>query len=247
MGWIKNKQLPPVGWGEVTPPAIFNRLYQPLGKIVVTFADLEEQVTAALTTMLKTSWREGAAMESLMQNFSMRIELFYFLAMNLTQAQNQLAILARSEGAKAMKERQRQRAMEALQASAQAIFKDLKQANSDRNNLLHGAWTGVEKDWSAYSKHRVQAQDGKLIEIPVKGITVELLREEARFIISLNMRVADWTARFRRRDLPHLWPRPLPDRYLLRSPLGRLIQAHRNAAKTPQPRASRQSQKSPDP
>jgi hypothetical protein len=230
MGWIKNKRLPPITWGQVAPPVIFHKLYRPLGEIAFTFADMEEQVTEALTTMLGTSWREGAAMESLVQNFSTRIELFYFLALSLTGPKNYLAHMTRTEKESLTVQ---QKAELALKGSAKAIYADLQQANSDRNNLLHGAWTGLSVHEIAFSKHRVTARDGKLTEIPVREISAALLKDEARFIVSLRMRVADWTQRFRRRQTPDIWPPALPEKYLLRSPLGRLIQEHKRAVKPP--------------
>ena len=220
MGGLKSKPMQSVRWGEVEPPPVFRKLYRPLGAIVVTFADLEFQVTDALTTMLETSWKEGAAVEDLMQNFSLRIELFYFLAMSLTGPKSSLI-----NGTKTVL-----KTAPELQKLAGEIYSALQQANSDRNNLLHGAWTGLAPG-GGYSKDRAKAKEGKLTEIPVRNITVKLLKEEARFIVSVNMRVADWSARFRRREAPHLWPKPLPEKYRLRSPLGQLIRRHRNEAR----------------
>jgi hypothetical protein len=75
------------------------------------------------------------------------------------------------------------------------------------------------------------ARGGKLTEIPIRGISLKLLKEEADYMISVNMRLFDWTARVRRLDRPDLWPAPLPGKYLLRSPLVKLLQANKAARK----------------
>jgi hypothetical protein len=230
MAWIKNEPIPPVRRAEVEPEAIFRKLYRPLGEIAVTFADMEAQVTRTLNVLLETSWREGAALEWFMQSFNRRIELFYFLASrpiewfptgNLTAAQQQ-----------------RQAAHNQIRSAANTLYDLLRQANGDRNNLLHGAWTGLSPSDGSYSKDRLRAEAGKLSEIPVRGITLDILKQEADFIISVNMRLTDWTARYRRRDRPDLWPAPLPQRYLLHSPITSLIQAHRKRSRQRPPDAS---------
>ena len=233
MAWIKNEPIPPVRRAEVEPPAIFRKLYRPIGEIALTFADLEAQVTRTLNLLLETSWREGAALEWFMQNFSQRIELLYFLAIrpierfpttDLTTAQQR-----------------RQSAHAELRKSAEAIYSALQQANADRNNLLHGAWTGLSPTDGTYSKDRLQAARGRLKEIPMRGISALLLKEEADFIISVHMRLTDWTARRRRWDRPDLWPAPLLSKYLVQSPLARLLEANRkqDAGKQQGPRRQR--------
>jgi hypothetical protein len=230
--WIKNEPLPPVKRGEVEPPRVFRKLYRPLGAIVVTFADLEDQLTRTLYILLGSSWREGAALEWLMQSANNRIELFYFLAMRATEL-DRLANTSKREEAII-------HGAQTLRESAETIYGEMQQANSDRNNLLHGAWTGLSVDGlSTYSKDRLKIDKGKLSEIPMRGISLQLLKEEADYIISVNMRLTDWTARLQRLNQPHLWPAPLPDKFALRSPLGRLLHANRNAARQRPPPASR--------
>jgi len=231
MAWIKNEPIPPVRQAEIEPHAIFRKLYRPLGAVSITFADLEAHLTIALNLLLGTSWREGAALEWLMQNLNNRIELFYFLAIRATRVPRLGATPSARELAQA-------EAIRTLRASAEAIRKELTQVNSDRNNLLHGAWTGLSPD-GLYAKDRLQATGGRLVEIPVRGISVQLLNEQADYFISISMRLADWTARFRRIDRPDLWPAPLHERYLRRSPLGRLLRDQKAATRRSQPPASR--------
>ena len=226
--YAKRKLSQPVKWGEVAPPAPFRVLFRPLGEIAFAFADLEQQVTLTTQTLLSTSWEEGAAMEWLMQSFTNRIELFYFLAMSFTPGNN---LLAAMRGPTAPDEIARIE----LRKMAGAIHKDLIQANSDRNNLLHGAWTGIVPNGGGFAKDRMQAQGGQLTEIPVRGVKIALLKEEAKFIISLSMRLVDWTTRFKARARPDFWPAPLHAKYLLRSPLGILLKANRAAARQHRP------------
>jgi hypothetical protein len=232
MAWIKNEQIPALKWKDVEPPPIFRKLYRPLGAIAVAFADLERQLTATLRQMMRMSHREGAALEWLMQNANQRIELFYILASQpfeifprghqLTSAQNARIV-----------------AYDQLRKSAEAIYSGLQQANADRNNLLHGAWTGLSAMDGSYSKDRYRAGQGKVVEIPLHGISLELLKEEANYIISVTMRLGDWHRRAARWDRPELWPPPLPDKYLLHSPLAKLLSQAKQASRQRQPRSSR--------
>ena len=164
-----------------------------------------------------------------MQNFSLRIELFYFLALRATQQ----IFMRPGQGIL----NSEVRVNEVLRKSAEAIYGALKQANSDRNNLLHGAWTGLSPTDFTYSKTRLKTGEGKLTEIPLHGISIQLLKDEADYIVSVNMRLTDWTARVGRIDRPDLWPAPLPDKYLLHSPLGSHIQRNRDQGNKDQKRA----------
>jgi hypothetical protein len=229
MAWIKNEPIPPIRRVDVEPQAIFRKLYRPLGEIAFAFADLEARLTQTLNLLLGTSRPTGTALEWFMQNVSLRIELFYFLALRPLER----VLTDRPSQTQA----RRIEAHRYLRESAELIYGELKQANGDRNNLLHGAWTGLAPDLT-YSKDRFQAQSGKLTEIPVRGISLKLLKDEANYIISVNMRLTDWGSRARIWHRPDLWPPPLPDRFLLRSPIGRLIQENRKRSRKPQPAAS---------
>lgn len=119
----KDTRTLPVTRARVEPDPIFRKLYRPLGAIAFTFADLEADLTRTINALLGTSWREGAAMEWLMQNVSNRIELFYFLAVQITAPPSQDATPLLGprdskwdEGAKA------------LRALVEAIYGELQQA-----------------------------------------------------------------------------------------------------------------------
>ena len=222
---IKNVPLLPLKQSAISPPPVLRKLYGPLGVIVVTFADLEARLTIAIETLLGTSSREGAALEWLMQNMSNRIELFYFLASQATTPAQELTPLAVALLGRSLPpiDPKREEAAAMLNKEAENLYDELKQANSDRNNLLHGAWTGASRDGSAYNKRRLQAAAGTLKPIPIKGVTLELLKQEANYIMSINLRLADWTMRFRSIYQMDLWPAPLAEKHLLRSPLGKLL------------------------
>jgi hypothetical protein len=121
-----------------------------------------------------------------------RIELFYFLAMQATEP------LPEPLPSPTPEQLRRDEAAKTLRDSTAAIVGQLRQANDDRNNLLHGPWTGLSVDELTYSKDRIMARDGKLKRIPLEGISVRLLKQELDYIISVNMRLADWVARFSR-------------------------------------------------
>jgi hypothetical protein len=227
MARARNEPIRPVRRAEVEPDPIFRKLYRPLGEIAFVFADLEAQLTRTITALLGTSHYEGEAIEWLMQNANSRIEFFYFLAI---QATRPLPITT---------DPKREDAAARLRKHAETVYKEMGQANSDRNNLLHGSWTGLSPSDMSYSKDRSQAANGELKEIPIRGISLRLLKDEADYIISVNMRLTDWLSRFRKIDRSDLWPEPLSDKYLLRSPLGRLIQENRKQARQRPPRSSR--------
>jgi len=192
--WIKNKPLKPIKWQDIEPPPYFRKLYRPLGAIALTFSDLEAQLTKTLDTLLGTYFSHGVALEWLMQNTSLRIELFYFLALRSTRN-------------------------ETLRKDAENIYNVLKQANADRNNLLHGLWADFSSDDGSFIKTRLKAEGGGFNVIPLHHISLTLLRDEAKYIISVNLRLADWTQRFKAEKRPDRWPPPLPEKYRLHSPL----------------------------
>lgn len=205
-------------WSLAAPPRPFKKLYRPLGHLVVTFADLEQMLGYALTELLHRPYREIVALESIVQSTTSRIQFFYFLA---TEATRKMA-----EDMPANKA-----IYEDMEKCADNIYEDLFQANSDRNNLLHSSWSGIGvTPERSFSKDRFTAGKGELIEIPLRGITVRLLNDEAKFFISMRLRVWDWIQRLRHWQHPELWPAPLPRKYLLRSSLQNLIQANRQKA-----------------
>jgi hypothetical protein len=209
-------------WREGFPSPAFGKLYRPLGLVAVTFADMEQMLTMSLSELLHRPYEEAMAIEWLMQSLTNRIQLFYFLATETTQK-----LVKANEDNKATKA-----AYESLGDAASDIYEALMQAQTDRNNLMHSAWTGigVSKERS-YSKDRYSAGGGKLTEIPISGVTPTILAAEAKYFVSLHMRLWDWTMRATRGSGPGDWPAPLHKRYFLRSPLHSLIEANRNKAR----------------
>src|SRR5438105_583674 len=132
MGW-EHKPVPPLNPKEFDTPVAMRKLYRPLGEFAVQFADLEAEVTEALTnTILGKTWRETAAMEDLMQSFTARIELFYFLAKAVTGPSLLQVLLSAENHPPATAQL---KARETLGTMADKLYVDLQQANSDRNNL----------------------------------------------------------------------------------------------------------------
>jgi len=188
-------------------------LHEPLGALVVQFANLESQVTRAIGSLLPIDYLDGVALEWLMQSFSIRIELFHFLANQKSLDQSH-------------------------KNYAEKVVSALKQANTDRNDIIHGAWTGQDGP-GRFHKVRLQATAGELRNIPVHDITADLLWKEVKYVIALSQHVAMWVQFFRFKTAPPAWPIPSPDRFPQRSPLNSLLRGQKPKATVRQPRPSR--------
>jgi hypothetical protein len=213
-------------WSEGYPAPAFGKLYRPLGLAAVTFADLEQMLTMALAELLHRPFEEAMAIEWLMQSLTNRIQLFYFLANEATRK------LIEKHAAN----KKRKAAYESLGNAASDIYGALMQAQTDRNNLMHSPWSGIGTSGErSYSKYRWAANAGKLTEIPIRGVTPTILAAQAKYFVSLQIRLWDWTMRVTRGSGPDDWPAPLHKRYFLHSPLHSLILANKNKAQKRQP------------
>ncbi|HKN28103.1 MAG TPA: hypothetical protein VJY34_09555 [Roseiarcus sp.] len=170
-------------------------LREPLGELALHFAALEDQVTMAIISLLRLTPQEGYILETVMRDFGSRIRLFQALV-NLTVKDDHLRNLG------------------------QKITNLLLQANSDRNNLLHDAWNSYSPEVNGLNKIRfVLNEKGELTQPPLYELTRQVIAETVAFIERVGLLVADWRARFNWRDLPHVSPAPLPDRWYGGSPL----------------------------
>jgi hypothetical protein len=197
-----------VGAFLANPRGTFKRLHAPLGALVMEFASLEASVTGALNALTEMSYPDGAVLESLMQNFSLRIELFNFLSQQKSKHNE-------------------------LKKAATRCVTGLRQANSDRNNLLHGEWTGYNPDDDTFTKIRLRTEDGELKDNQIHRISIDIIEREVKFIIALNTRVSHWRAWFSRQDEHAFWPAPLPDKFPLHAPLHSLLRDRRTKPKAP--------------
>ena len=74
---IKPVSITPKEYAQSTEFSILN---EPLGAVVVAFSELEAQLTMAINALLNLDFRDGIALEDLMQSFAARRKLFSALA-----------------------------------------------------------------------------------------------------------------------------------------------------------------------
>ena len=120
--------------------------------------------------LLHRPYMEIVALETIVQSTTSRIQFFYFLATEATRR------FAKDYPANKL-------IFESMEKCVDKIYEDLFQANSDRNNLLHNPWTGigVTKELS-FSKDRFSAGKGELVDLAVRGVTLKLLADEAKYL-----------------------------------------------------------------
>jgi hypothetical protein len=192
----------PTEIGHLLPsdPFFFSRLREPLGALVLEFSNVESEVTGLIDALLGIEHTAGVALEWMMQNFSLRIELFYFLA-----SQKSCDIETKT--------------------MADELYTALKQANADRNDLIHGQWNGYSPIDDTYSKVRLKVQNGKMTSIPVHGISLYVLAEEVQYIFKIGFVLATFRSRLLHPESLNRFPSPfkLPPR----SPLHELFNSNK--------------------
>lgn len=221
----RSKKAAPITWVTAKIPSPFRKLHEPLGAVVVGFNELENILTHVTGELLHVSYTEAVALETLIQSPQTRIQLYLFLAKSMIRSQKEKKPTHASK-------------YDGLEKAAGDIFSLLQQANTDRNNLLHGAWSGIGVGRvRTFSKDRYTARDGKLNNILVEGISVALLRAEIKYLASIRVRLLDWYARAVFCETPNSWPAPLPSKYQLPSPLGRHLEENKRAAALRRPQS----------
>jgi hypothetical protein len=178
---------------------LLRELRIPLGELAMEFARLEDTTTMAINTLMRLETVEGWILETIMRDFSSRVRLFAGLV-NLHVKDEKLRKLGNR------------------------VASLMRQANSDRNNLLHDAWSNYSPDHDALSKIRYAvADDGALAQLPLYNISIELVQETTNFILRTGLATEDWRTRFNHAnhfgDRPELLHSPLPDKFYEGSPL----------------------------
>jgi hypothetical protein len=182
----------------------------------MAFAALESKVTTAINTLMRLRHDEGAALAALMQNFNSRIELFAAMAQMNCQ-DNKLKTLAAR------------------------IVSLLRQANSDRNNLLHDMWNSYQPVANTFGKIRYKLDNGHLRKLDhAVHVDVEVIKDTAEFSKRIMQCLDDWLVRFRTRDNSGSWPPPLPEKFYEGSPLHNRARDRKKKA-PPQPPQSSQA------
>lgn len=64
---------------------LFDQIKEPLGALVIHFADLEASVTQTINSLMGVFGPMGQTLHSLMPNFSTRIELFRYYGASATR------------------------------------------------------------------------------------------------------------------------------------------------------------------
>lgn len=185
------------------PHLTYYQLHTPLGALVMEFAELESEVTNAINLLLRLSYPEGAALESVMQNFAMRIELFHAVATMHTKHPDLLREVKR-------------------------ISTGLHEANSNRNNFIHNEWTTAALTGKTFGKVRHKAGGGRLRKVPnLEDVSIVTIWNAIDHVFSVCQRLKRWQECFRIRN-PARWPHPLPD-HPLRSPRRSAEEAQRRS------------------
>jgi hypothetical protein len=189
---------------------------EPLGELVMQFANLEDATTAAINSLIRLRPREGWVLEALMQNFSARIDLFSALVeLNCSDKE--------------------------LKNIALKLASRMREANSDRNNLIHDAWTIYFPDSDTLGKVRYKVENGKLRQLAiVHEVRPKDVKDTADFVERITLALNHWRWCFQQKDRPESWPAPLPEKFYAGSPLHSRARNRRTKATPRPPRSSRE-------
>jgi hypothetical protein len=164
------------------PSVSFHPLREPLGAIVMAFAQLEAKLTMAINNLIGIDYQAGVALEDLMQSAAARIKLFHTLAALKTKG----ILLKRLKGKTGLRER-------------------LDKSNSYRNDYIHGEWTGINHD-NTYIKIRYKANTGLHIVRSTMSVSIPDLWAAHNFIFVTAVQLEEWRFSYNYRERPELWP-----------------------------------------
>jgi hypothetical protein len=157
----------------------FAPLNEPLGAIVMAFAQLEATLTMSINDLLGIDYKLGIALDDLIQGTITRIKLFHTLAILKTTG---LFV----EKVKALRTR-------------------LLKSNDFRNNYIHGQWTGIRPDGS-FIKVRYKADRGLHPVSQTIAVSVDALWDAHKYIFVTALELAQWRHAYNFRRKPELWP-----------------------------------------
>ena len=163
----------------------FAPLNEPLGAIVMAFAQLEGKLTMTINALLSIDHREGVALEDLMQSATARIKLFHTLAVLKTSG----IFLEKLNGKTGLRVK-------------------LQKCNDLRNDYIHGLWTGFNCTGDSFTKVRYKADTGLH---PVKStinVSVPDLWEAHQFIFGTALELETWRFAYNHRNHPEHWLSP---------------------------------------
>lgn len=162
------------GPGEI---GLFADYLIPIGEIVIAFSRVERWLTWATKSVLKIRTVDADAIQETIMSVSTRINLFATLAStHVVQDQPESAELTR-------------------------IVKRMHEANGYRNEVPHGAWTGIQASFDTSGEAaeitavKVKyAQLGAKSQLPKEHLHSALkMREEAKAMLILCTDIQRWT------------------------------------------------------
>ena len=154
----------------------FAPLHEPLGAIVMVFAQLEAKLTMTVDTLLGITYPDGVALEDLMQSTTARIKLFHTLAALKTTG----IFIDKLNGKTGLRAR-------------------LDKCNAYRNDYVHGLWTGLHPDGS-FTKVRYKADTGLHSVKSTVGVSLTKLWEAHEFIFVTALDLESWRFAFNHRE-----------------------------------------------
>jgi hypothetical protein len=155
----------------------FKPLYEPLGALVMAFADLEATLTFTIDALMGLTHPEGRALEVLMVSFSARIQLFHTLALMHTRGK-------------------------ALQDEIPDLISRLDLAYTKRNDLVHGAWSIISKNGDFFGKIKYRAKGGLKQNERVHKVSTDDVWDAHKFIFVTSLKLAKWRDTFNRSHYP---------------------------------------------
>ncbi len=177
---IKPVSITPKEYARSTEFSVLN---EPLGAVAIAFAELEAQLTATINALLNLEYKDGVALEDLMQSFASRRKLFCSLA--ALKSPDLLKKEVEKKG---------------------GLGSRLLECNNFRNDLIHGNWTTWYEDGS-FGKVRYRADVGGLHPIQsLYKMKIEDIWEAHKAIFKCSLAVATWRHVFNHRDQPQFWP-----------------------------------------
>ena len=153
----------------------FKPLYEPIGALVLAFAELEATLTFTIDPLMGLTYAEGRALEALMMSFSARVQLFHTLALMHTRGKG-------------------------LRDEIPELVSRLDEAYTKRNDLIHGAWSMISGN--KYGKIKFRAKAGLKQIDRVHQVSVDDLWEAHKFIMGTMLSLLKWRDKFNRSHYP---------------------------------------------
>lgn len=162
------------GPGEISP---FAEFLAPIGEVVIAFSRLERWLTWATESALKIRPVDADAIQETIISVKTRIDLFFTVAAPHAASSTELS------------------------QELNSIVDRLREANNNRNNILHGAWGSIKASIGADGAlEEVEAVKTKYArlgpkpqELKQRSHSVQDMREQAQLMLVLCKDIQRWT------------------------------------------------------